>query len=444
MQGAANVSFVVLALASISNALLSPLDEDGIPIPRRTWAGVTIKPAQIKPPTLLLELEDTKTAQQEVEDRLDAMDFPHAQKSSSDNIGPEDQLEDELKHVRFLEWLRGPSKITGLDKLEITTVGNHRGTVAVEDISENEIFIVVPPDSMMSANLTSSHEVEEALDIFNADIFKEENVNGSLFLYTDGDINLHRRLALKLLLEHKKGASSFWAPYIEILPKYFTRPQDYSSEEFAELKGTSVVPELNDVIRAYKAEFGLLFPMKGDFPEEMTNVSFAEWIWARDIVMTRCFSTSHYGADDIALVPLADLPNHENVRVSWACDEDGTFSMITMNTSFSKGEEIFISYGQHNNAHLLMYYGFMLPANPNKIPNPCEKYVNASKSTYASCIKETLDKYSSSAVDDIEKLSTSFHSASFNMVNAWRLRLEEKEDLLGLKHFDMMKLEKRL
>lgn len=128
----------------------------------------------------------------------------------------------------------------------------------------------------------------------------------------------------------------------------------------------------------------------------------------------------HHGIDDIALVPLADLPNHNNVGVSWRTNTSH-FSMVAKSTSFKKGEEVYISYGRHDNEHLLTVYGFMLDDNTYSVTSPC-------KGKDETCVIDAIKKYPTSVAKDIELLHNPHFS--FNQRNAMKLRLEEKRALL--------------
>ncbi|KAK6341881.1 hypothetical protein TWF730_001367 [Orbilia blumenaviensis] len=95
-----------------------------------------------------------------------------------------------------------------------------------------------------------------------------------------------------------------------------------------------------------------------------------EWAWA--VVNTR---TIYYrpkkwykipAEDCMTLCPFIDYYNHEA-----SGDESCTVSFstdglrVTTQKSYAAGEEIFVTYGQYNNDHLLVEYGFTLPTNPS-------------------------------------------------------------------------------
>lgn len=389
---------LLLAAACCAQAgRVMPLDENGDLVPARRF-----------------------TANQFFDDDDDeTLPAPAFLEKSMQQGSPDDQRGSEEKEKAFLDWLNGPANITGLKNIKITNVGNppHRGTIALVDIKEGDAFIHVPYSAML---LGEDQRIESDLGaVFHHDYNKVKP-----FFYSTGEPNLHRRVALSLLVEKRKGARSFFKPYIDILPQHFTRIQDYSDLELAEMEGSSVYKEVIEARARAQYEYEMLFPMISEaFPKILANVTFAEWHWAKNIVITRCFGVSHHGIDDIALVPFADLPNHNNVGVSWRTDTEG-FNMIAKSTPFKTGEEVFISYGRHNNQHLLSVYGFMLPDNKVKVESPC-------KHSDDECVLDSLKKYPTSVKDDLKLLNEN-KDASFNTNNAIRLRIEEKRALLDI------------
>lgn len=62
-----------------------------------------------------------------------------------------------------------------------------------------------------------------------------------------------------------------------------------------------------------------------------------------------------------ALVPFADCLNHANVSVKYTYTSDKKFMMRPTKTNhYSKGNEVFNSYGRRANKHLLLEYGFAM------------------------------------------------------------------------------------
>lgn len=68
-----------------------------------------------------------------------------------------------------------------------------------------------------------------------------------------------------------------------------------------------------------------------------------------------------------ALAPLLDGLNHKNVYCEAGFNPSNSRYEIRSAERFSKGSQVFISYGLHSNATLLIEYGFTLPRNVNNV-----------------------------------------------------------------------------
>ncbi|KAJ1954904.1 hypothetical protein GGI12_005686, partial [Dipsacomyces acuminosporus] len=69
--------------------------------------------------------------------------------------------------------------------------------------------------------------------------------------------------------------------------------------------------------------------------------------------------------DNIALAPILDFLNHsEKASTSIHFDEKTRCFSIKTHRSYAKGQEVFITYGPHENGMMLAEYGFVLADNP--------------------------------------------------------------------------------
>lgn len=105
-----------------------------------------------------------------------------------------------------------------------------------------------------------------------------------------------------------------------------------------------------------------------DGGKKRSNVAYDDFIYSWFVVGTRTFYYTPPESDEqrdaeecLALVPFADYFNHSpkgcKVSFSPACYN------FTAVSNLEKGEEVFISYGSHNNDFLLVEYGFYLENN---------------------------------------------------------------------------------
>ncbi|KAI9879918.1 MAG: hypothetical protein M1830_006585 [Pleopsidium flavum] len=120
---------------------------------------------------------------------------------------------------------------------------------------------------------------------------------------------------------------------------------------------------------------GLLTKQEEKFKKDWTRVSSVisgadrgRYMYYWLIVNTRTFYYELPGKkrkmardDCMALCPFADYFNHKDEGCDVAFVENGF--VITSDRDYEPGEEIYVSYGTHNNDFLLTEYGFILPTN---------------------------------------------------------------------------------
>jgi hypothetical protein len=171
-------------------------------------------------------------------------------------------------------------------------------------------------------------------------------------------------LAVRLLeLQRENGhESGFWKPYLDMLPAHMPEhPYYFSDAEMAEFEGCCVAPLLRQRRGAVEYEYRRIQPLL----TAETTFTLAEYALVKAIIGSRVHSILHAGKPSIALVPLADMPNHsleQNMR--WRGDT--AFGFVCVATrDIEAGEPLTISYGIEDNGHWLGSYGFCLEENPH-------------------------------------------------------------------------------
>ena len=218
-------------------------------------------------------------------------------------------------------------------------------------------------------------------------------------------------LCLYLLYEKSKGEKSIWNSYIKTLPLSFTTTVCWNNEDISLLEDTWLIRKtmsrislieslyndilpvlnviiLNTIVYCYVKAHSQLFPL------EVFTLSNFKWAWC--CFMTRSvFYDSNYVIDmynldnsvlsakfrkenNYAMVPLLDGLNHTNIEVVivfsilfnlFFIKVDGFFDKktktynIVTHDDWEKGQQVFICYGNHSNATLLIEYGFIIPNN---------------------------------------------------------------------------------
>lgn len=100
-------------------------------------------------------------------------------------------------------------------------------------------------------------------------------------------------------------------------------------------------------------------PESNPFPHTISQEMFG---WAVAVVMSRCFGLRRTQAH--TMVPLIDMANHDlNSNCEIRSADDGSLSMFAKK-EIKAGEPLLLTYGPHDNHHLLLSYGFTMDNNP--------------------------------------------------------------------------------
>jgi histone-lysine N-methyltransferase SETD3 len=175
------------------------------------------------------------------------------------------------------------------------------------------------------------------------------------------DLRSKHSFLASYLLQEKAKKSSFWDPYIIILPaKYANMPIFFDEELLGWLKGSFCLGKIADRIDSLRREYDNIRRAVPEF----AAFSHEQFIWARLVVITRIFGLVIQGNKTDGLVPYADMLNHKRPReTKWTFDDDRYGFLITSLKTIQRGEQIFDSYGRKCNSRFFVNYGFALDEN---------------------------------------------------------------------------------
>ncbi|KAK9800763.1 hypothetical protein WJX73_008794 [Symbiochloris irregularis] len=286
-----------------------------------------------------------------------------------------------MSEQSFLQW----SQAAGLDssKLSIRAEdGNQRGVFSASDTQPGRV-LEVPVKALLTASRL--------------------HVGGSEHSEAVRALLPEQKLALFLLQEKSKLNASAWEPYLAQLPSTPNRLCTFNAEEIGFLQvryAKDVATESTELVRQQWLACQHLMATAGIKPELQ---GIESWQWAAAMVTSR---TMHFpaGGSCGALVPLGDMFNHapgpapttpfiegfldkcppgqdhagrpqNNIGTAssdsasgWGTgyyDEDRQMYCIHTEGRYCKGDEMFLTYGQHTNLQLLELYGFLLDHNPD-------------------------------------------------------------------------------
>ncbi|KAK3378072.1 hypothetical protein B0H63DRAFT_235563 [Podospora didyma] len=161
------------------------------------------------------------------------------------------------------------------------------------------------------------------------------------------------------------GVLNPWTEYIQFLPETVLVPSLWTEDERFLLRGTSLESAVNAKLSALVAEFDTIREISSDIPcwneilWESETLSFRDWILLDALYRSRCLELPKSGE---SMVPCIDMINHSACPTAYYDEnsEDEVTLLLRPGASISKGEEIFISYGEAKSAaEMLFSYGFI-------------------------------------------------------------------------------------
>jgi hypothetical protein len=228
----------------------------------------------------------------------------------------------------------------------------------------------------------SSERREESANNAN-DVLAVAHMDGNVKVSVRGGGTSMRWLLfyLFMLWQRAIGARSSWQCYWRVLPECIPTPLEYDDDELCHLLGGT---NLMDAVLYIKASLDehrrtavpalleALRDVNDDDDDEAAAVivdedvfSMRNVLWAYRAFWSRAYVVETLdGAREPALVPLADMLNHESGRhVTYLTDvESATFRLRT-HERVEAGAPCSSNYGARSNEKLLLNYGFTEPDN---------------------------------------------------------------------------------
>eukprot|EP01041_Mallomonas_annulata_P009408 gene9408-19522_t len=252
--------------------------------------------------------------------------------------------------VLFKEWLaENGASFPKINWPSDDTESGVRGAVATEDIEVNaqtgEYIMEIPAKLMMSPPIAYSDPDIGTLLRSNRDILR-------------GDVTL----AVFVMSELSKGDNSFYAPFLRILPQpgsicqWKSSDLQFLQDDSLRVRSKRRIESIESTYRSSVMKLNERHP--NEFPLEEFTLERYKFAWY-------CIQSRAFGRrlPWTALVPMADCLNHSNVPTKYDYNKNGNglFRLFPSNTNrYSKGTEVFNSYGRRGNDNLLMEYGFAL------------------------------------------------------------------------------------
>ncbi|RAH53412.1 ribosomal N-lysine methyltransferase [Aspergillus piperis CBS 112811] len=294
-----------------------------------------------------------------------------------------------VEHTAFMQWAEASGiKIKGVTPARFP--GRRLGMKATRTIKNNEIMLTIPVDLMLTIDSIPSS--------FTSQFPAGTSIHGILAAFlTHGDPALLKdfdawRSVWPSFDEFEDSMPVLWPAHLRVSNSSYeanANPSSPEKQDQHQNRGKVLLPpsisgEWNTFSKVpvgvdYDTRYqNLLSQQEKRLKNAWANVlkvyPETEWkmfayYWC--IINSRSFYYVSPGKDEpedwndaIGMVPFADYFNHVDDA---ACDVnfDGKKYTFRATRRYEKGEEVYMSYGNHSNDFLLVEYGFTLPTNPS-------------------------------------------------------------------------------
>lgn len=173
-----------------------------------------------------------------------------------------------------------------------------------------------------------------------------------------------------LVLERKRQSSSFWKPFIDMLPpieelslapmvwRVLQVPQ---CDMLWRLLSRSAKKHSEAVLARFEKDYDVVTAL-----DALGIIDRTDFLWAWMCINSRCLymevPQAKDSADNFTMAPYVDFLNHLSEDQCGIKIDSHGFHVLT-SCSYRPEEELYFSYGPHSNEFLLCEYGFTLPQN---------------------------------------------------------------------------------
>ncbi|KAG2736289.1 hypothetical protein G9P44_000379 [Scheffersomyces stipitis] len=271
-----------------------------------------------------------------------------------------------------------------------------RGIAAKDDIKRSQQILRIPHSFLLNFTTVVSHITRHNSNIklkepYYLGIYvplestnnndKFTNIYKSFELQDLLALTSFQLLSLYLCFERQRIHSSFWKPFLEMLPDisdFSLNPliwqvlQVDQWEELIQFLPESAKRRAEDVYERFLEDYVVVRALVSRILDDLklSESSADEYIpvdlflWAWMCINSRClYMTIPQGktnADNFTMAPYVDFLNHScNDECSILIDTTGFHVRTT--TPYMPGDQLFLSYGPHCNEFLLCEYGFVIP-----------------------------------------------------------------------------------
>ena len=188
-----------------------------------------------------------------------------------------------------------------------------RGVHAKTDIPADTICVSIHRKCLITVEMGQATEIGQIILSSDLDLDAPKHIFLMIFLLWDRKVN---------------GDKSFFKPYYDILPKTLKNiPIFWEDYELEYLTGSYLLTQISERIEAITEDYESICQVA---PQLKQIATLEEFKWARMVVCSRNFGLQIDGHRTSALVPHADMLNHQRPReTKWSFDDDLDAFIIT-------------------------------------------------------------------------------------------------------------------
>lgn len=248
------------------------------------------------------------------------------------------------------------------DALRLADFPDGRGLAATRDLAEGDELLRVPER------------------LFVCDASAAASQHGELAREAMADVTPAEQICVQLVAERELGARSFYAPWLQLVPREYTSGLTFRAAELERLRDGGLVGAVRAERERLRARHRILRDALraaggADSAALAQQLSWRRFLWAWCTLQSRGAhmpAAQRGGADGgepargardagWAIVPYGDMFNHRNVPTRAAYDPASRayVYMLACPSGVRAGCEVHVQYGAHPSAELLLSYGFV-------------------------------------------------------------------------------------
>lgn len=161
------------------------------------------------------------------------------------------------------------------------------GVYSTADIADDEAFLLIPYEPLVLTDALARQHLPASIS---------------------SSVDCRTALILYLIQQRLLGDSSFFQPYLDMVPERIYTALEFDEEDLEHLRGTNAFLTVKDLKRELREKYEETMEMASEveLPEE--DYTWEMFLWAETVVSSRAFPAHLFGEckeGELVLIPLA-------------------------------------------------------------------------------------------------------------------------------------------